>query len=407
LNSREIISITVLLVLSIIVYLKFLYSIAYYIVIACTGFLTLIYYFSSKYSIQNSIDLRSLGDTPTIYVVIVSTIVWFILGLFTGFGLNTYIIDPIQYALFLSANIVIIILIELNRHILVNKFFHRVNWSYFLLLVLYTTIIYSIFNNIDFTTVIGVLELTVLGLYNTLYTTTAWFYGFKTHTILALTYGSLYRLSPILLDTTPRTGYMFTGFLLLIATFTIYFYHIRRRSRENAYGESGLKKRFSSIIYMFSFIALIIAIIGFVLGYRGLVVVSNSMYPVFQRGDIVVIDTNGMDHINKSDIVAFIVKDKIIIHRVVGEENRRGEILYSTKGDANNNTDPWIIHREQIIGRYVYMIPLIGYPTIYLAELVNDGVVRIGLTTVIILLITLLYIIRDMVYYFENETYTL
>lgn len=104
------------------------------------------------------------------------------------------------------------------------------------------------------------------------------------------------------------------------------------------------------------------------------VIRSNSMYPVWERGDMVVIkDIKENDIINNGDIIFFEVEEGNlsdkgwIAHRIV-EGNADG---YVTKGDANDYTDQnegngliereWIAAKAATIGETPIVIPKLGH----------------------------------------------
>lgn len=42
-----------------------------------------------------------------------------------------------------------------------------------------------------------------------------------------------------------------------------------------------------------------------------------------------------------------------------------------TKGDNNNANDPWVITEDDMIGTVSFMIPYIGYPSVWVNELLK------------------------------------
>ncbi|MFA5523531.1 MAG: signal peptidase I [Tissierellales bacterium] len=103
---------------------------------------------------------------------------------------------------------------------------------------------------------------------------------------------------------------------------------------------------------------------------------SNSMYPLLQRGDMILIRSLSNEYkVNTGDMVVFSFEEGSlstkgwIVHRVIGGNEETG---YVTKGDANNYTDQttganppvkreWIVSKVMTIGDKPLRIPLIGY----------------------------------------------
>ncbi|MGI6486370.1 MAG: signal peptidase I [Tepidanaerobacteraceae bacterium] len=110
---------------------------------------------------------------------------------------------------------------------------------------------------------------------------------------------------------------------------------------------------------------------------------SNSMYPLFKRGDAVFIEKlAAKDVVEKGDIVIFKTESGSyasqgwIMHRVVDGDTDTGFI---TKGDANEMTDQqtggsgpikreWIVSRSITWGSIPLKLPLIGYIPLYMEK---------------------------------------
>lgn len=115
-------------------------------------------------------------------------------------------------------------------------------------------------------------------------------------------------------------------------------------------------------------------------GYKFFNVISGSMKPNLEIGDIVIIKE--IENINKGDIITFKQQDSIITHRVVDIIKEDGKIYYQTKGDNNNSNDENLVEYKDIEGIYVYRIPKIGI-------VINN----IQNTTTMIIIILVLYLI--------------
>lgn len=92
--------------------------------------------------------------------------------------------------------------------------------------------------------------------------------------------------------------------------------------------------------------------------YRMFTVVTGSMEPVYNVGDVVISKEVDPSTIKKGDDVVYLgekndFKDKIVTHRVIKIENKDGEYYFTTKGVANDYSDP-VISSDQIYGKVVY-----------------------------------------------------
>lgn len=92
--------------------------------------------------------------------------------------------------------------------------------------------------------------------------------------------------------------------------------------------------------------------------YRMFTVVTGSMEPVYNVGDVVISKEVEPSTINKGDDVVYLgekndFKDKIVTHRVIKIEKKDNEYYFTTKGIANDYSDP-VISSDQIYGKVVY-----------------------------------------------------
>ncbi|KAG6007688.1 Signal peptidase complex catalytic subunit [Claviceps maximensis] len=108
------------------------------------------------------------------------------------------------------------------------------------------------------------------------------------------------------------------------------------------------------------------------------VVLSGSMEPAFQRGDLLLLwNRNLRQETAVGDVVVYNIKGKDIpiVHRVVRKFGTGEKAKLLTKGDNNNADDTDLYARGQdylergdIIGSVVGYFPFVGYVTILLSE---------------------------------------
>lgn len=108
------------------------------------------------------------------------------------------------------------------------------------------------------------------------------------------------------------------------------------------------------------------------------VVLSGSMEPAFQRGDLLFLwNRNLAAETDVGEVVVYNVRDKEIpiVHRVVRKFGTGPAAQLLTKGDNNAADDTELyargqdyLERRDIIGSVVAYIPFVGYVTIMLSE---------------------------------------
>jgi signal peptidase len=128
-----------------------------------------------------------------------------------------------------------------------------------------------------------------------------------------------------------------------------------------------------------TFIAIMIALVLFMTGalrYKPVVIVSDSMKPLYSRGAIVLVRMgyDPMD-IESGDIIQYKHKQtgQVITHRVVDIQqaaNGSGERVFITKGD-NNQSQDIPVEQSQVLGVVRAQVPYLGWPTIWLRSFVG------------------------------------
>ncbi|MGA7096511.1 MAG: signal peptidase I [Acidimicrobiia bacterium] len=89
--------------------------------------------------------------------------------------------------------------------------------------------------------------------------------------------------------------------------------------------------------------------------YRVVAVDGGSMAPTIEMGDLIFIGR--ADQLDIDDVGVFQVDGKVVTHRVVGISP---DGSYVTKGDANPTPDRWSGASVEVVGKYLFRIPLIG-----------------------------------------------
>jgi len=107
------------------------------------------------------------------------------------------------------------------------------------------------------------------------------------------------------------------------------------------------------------------------------VVLSGSMEPAFQRGDILFLN-NQDNPIRVGEVVVFKIKDRDIpiVHRVMKvHEKADGDVMLLTKGDNNRVDDRGLyapgqlwLSREDVLGRAIGTLRYVGMVTIILND---------------------------------------
>ncbi len=102
-----------------------------------------------------------------------------------------------------------------------------------------------------------------------------------------------------------------------------------------------------------------------------LVVISGSMVPTLNVGDLIVIKGEPAENIKIGTIIVFHSPrdyDTLVVHRVVDKQNSDSRIYFKTKGDFNRYVDDWTVPAEKVVGSFSARIPYIGIIIMKLRE---------------------------------------
>ena len=136
----------------------------------------------------------------------------------------------------------------------------------------------------------------------------------------------------------------------------------------DAINKGFMKKIFKYIYYVFIvFIVavaalLIVSILPITGNYKIMTVISGSMAPAIKQGSVVIVKPENDYKIG--DVITFgpVSKTKApTSHRIYDVKVNEGNIIYITKGDANNAPDAREISKNEVLGKVLFSVPYIGY----------------------------------------------
>jgi len=84
------------------------------------------------------------------------------------------------------------------------------------------------------------------------------------------------------------------------------------------------------------------------------------MEPAIPVGSIVVVKKVNPEDVKVGDVIAFETGESRTMHRVVEKVVENGSFHFRTKGDANEDPDPWIVKPEGVSGALMLTIPYYG-----------------------------------------------
>ena len=138
-------------------------------------------------------------------------------------------------------------------------------------------------------------------------------------------------------------------------------------------------------------------------GKLPLIVLTDSMYPEIESGDLIICNTAEAEDIKVNDVISFFDPagngTSIVTHRVIEIVEDDGEIFFRTRGDNNNTEDKELVPAENLVGVYKMRIAGAGHIAMFMQS-------TAGLIICVVLPIILLVgydIIRRRIYEKNNK----
>ena len=125
-----------------------------------------------------------------------------------------------------------------------------------------------------------------------------------------------------------------------------------------------------------------------ILGYQCFTVISGSMEPKYNVGDLIYVKEVDVNGIQEGDDITFILNEDLVIatHQVVriDAENQR----FYTKGIANDIEDQDPVHFKNVLGVPQFSIPMLGYVSNFIQN-PPGTYITIGAGIILVLLVFL------------------
>ena len=158
-------------------------------------------------------------------------------------------------------------------------------------------------------------------------------------------------------------------FPILLLAFISALYEKRKK---NAL-QRGRKASLVGVILAAGVIASVAMLISCQFRFGAIVIATESMTGEINKGDMIIYERYDDQVIKEGQIIVFLQNQSKIVHRVAKIESIGGETRYYTKGDANESLDSGYITDKDIVGLTDMKVAYIGYPTLWLRELLESS----------------------------------
>lgn len=129
-----------------------------------------------------------------------------------------------------------------------------------------------------------------------------------------------------------------------------------------------------SLVFSIIFMAIVVALNSGLFKYYSVAVGSNSMKKYINMGDVVIVkkyNQNQVEKLKEGEILFFEKNGKLVLHRIIEKMQNNNIYYFQTKGDNNAAKDEYIVNQHEVKGKIVMRIRYIGWPAVWLSELLN------------------------------------
>lgn len=314
---------------------------------------------------------RDKTHINNVYIIISALylITIYLVGNATGYKTNNFHIENTIFV------VLYIVISEIERYVLLNKATKKNNQQYtitflYILLDIFVLSSYSPLNVQSFSNLFVITTIAIIR--NALLSYTSYKFGYSSCILFSLITLGLPTIAPIY----PNLGNYLT-ILFFVIYASILFYNISKPLRKEE--EENINKYRKGLCFylerlLFLFVIIVIFLVSGNFKYSISAIASDSMYPELRRGDAIIIekaDTKNRNELKQGTIVAFEENGEIITHRILAIEKTEGKEYIITKGDNNDTKDVTKKTKDDIIGIVKFKIPLVGYPSVEIAEIKN------------------------------------
>ena len=333
--------------------------------------------FISGFVYKKKRDTNFFGGSATrilLAVIIFYFIIIFLLGLILGFGKTLFSLNPDRWIKRVIPTFIVTLVIERLRFILIKNNPTEKKAIYLLTAIIACFNILLISNIFTLNTPYDIFVfscVTVLPIIaqELLSTYLVFNYGFKPVIIYKLIMNLYIYILPIMTN----LGDYLQSAIGIIVPFTIYVVlvkYLKPKEEENR-RKTKLTEINSSFITipMTILLSILVVLVSGISRYQMIAIATNSMIPVYERGDAIIFEKIDKKYLQDDDIIVFKKDGKLVAHRIIKTKEDSSKLYFYTKGDANNAVDAELVSEDEVLGVVRRVVKYLGYPTVLVNEL--------------------------------------
>ena len=135
-----------------------------------------------------------------------------------------------------------------------------------------------------------------------------------------------------------------------------------KKAREESFPAGWLVTAIASVVIIWFGVGLF--------PFQPSVIISGSMRPLLDIGDIVIVAKVPAEVIQLGDVIQYRRSAEMnIMHRVIKVTTAGGTKYFITKGDANDSADADPVNPQNVVGKIVLTVPKLGWVSIFVKNL--------------------------------------
>ena len=317
-----------------------------------------------------SIDSKKVTIILSLLAIVYLT-VFYVMGLFFGYSNAVFTFSPWVLTHQIIPFAVIIISSEIIRSVLITQNTKLSKLMTFIIMVMIDMVVYiDVYNMAGAQKIIDVVAFVCLASIanNLLYNYTSNKYGF----VGIIVYRLITVLYTYIIPIVPNVEIFFRSIMRMVYPYIIFqILEYTFEKKKMIIPDEDKRRNLITKIILIIIAVLLAMLISCQFKYGALVIATESMTGSIDKGDAVIYEQFDGQNIEKGQVIIFDKDVTKTVHRVMGIKNVNGELRYITKGDANQQEDDGYITNDEICGIVNFKIQKIGYPSIWLRDILN------------------------------------
>ena len=317
-----------------------------------------------------SIDSKKVTIILSLLAIVYLT-VFYVMGLFFGYSNAVFTFSPWVLTHQIIPFAVIIISSEIIRSVLITQNTKLSKLMTFIIMVMIDMVVYiDVYNMAGAQKIIDVVAFVCLASIanNLLYNYTSNKYGF----VGIIVYRLITVLYTYIIPIVPNVEIFFRSIMRMVYPYIIFqILEYTFEKKKMIIPDEDKRRNLITKIILIIIAVLLAMLISCQFKYGALVIATESMTGSIDKGDAVIYEQFDGQNIEKGQVIIFDKDGTKTVHRVMGIKNVNGELRYITKGDANQQEDDGYITNDEICGIVNFKIQKIGYPSIWLRDILN------------------------------------